>query len=40
MTKYNVKNLSKLYKKKNNVVDLSTLCSIKLLENILQSKKL
>tara|TARA_B100001093_G_scaffold374568_1_gene359549 strand:- start:58 stop:489 length:432 start_codon:yes stop_codon:yes gene_type:complete len=38
MTKYNVKNLSKLYKKKNNFIDLSTLCSIKIIENILQKQ--
>lgn len=38
MTKYNIKNLSRLYKKKNNFVDLSTLCSIKVIENVLKQK--
>jgi hypothetical protein len=38
MTNYNIKNLSRLYKKKNNFIDLSTLCSIKIIENILQKQ--
>ena len=38
MTKYNIKNMAIFYRKNNNVLDLFTICCIKLLEKILQNK--